>query len=213
METLLFWSVPAIVMLIGLKGEMMSAWRLCFASTFALYVGVWIAPAWWGLLDFLPDEMVPYRNALAISVTVAALFLGLYKAATAIAPASHDGTFGFPPALKRILNVLFRFVFGVALSTFIFVLCCATPIKMMVRNNGEKMQIRANDALLRFTFLADKITAAVPQTAREEMLKTSKLWYEPPPPEDKTEAPKTPLNSPAKQPGAPAKKTPKPPSA
>ena len=203
METLLFWSLPVIVMLIGLKGEMMTAWRWCFASTAALYVGVWGAPAWWGLLDFLPDGMVAYRNALAILVTAAAVFLILYKTSTAISPTSHDETYTFPKPAERILNALFRLVTGFALSTLIFVLCCTTPLKMLVRG-GEKMQSRTDAALLKFTLIADRLTFSSAKTPREKMLKTLKLWYEPPK-EDKAEAPKTAtprLAEPSKTPAA-----------
>ena len=182
METLLFWTLPVILALVGIKGGMMVAWRLCFSSVTALYLGVWIAPAWWGLLDFLPPEAVPYRNAFAVLFSVAALFGILYKSATAITPSSHDETFVFPKPAERILNVFFRFVFGIAVSTLIFVLCCATPVKVLIRNDGEGMEARASGALLRITSIADKMTLSTPETPREEMLKNMGLWYVPPPP-------------------------------
>ena len=78
-----------------------------------------------------PPEAVSYRNALAVLFSVAALFGILYKSATAIAPASHDELFVFPKPAERILNVLFRLVFGIAVSTLIFVLCCATPVNQV----------------------------------------------------------------------------------
>ena len=182
METLLFWALPVILVLSGLKGKLMVAWRLCFASMVAVYIGVWGAPAWWGLLDFLPSEVVPYRNALAMLVSVAALFAILYKSATAIAPASHDEIFVFPKAAERVLNVFFRFVFGIAVSTLLFVFCSATPLKMMIRNNGEGMQARGGAALLRLTAFGDRITFCTPESPRKEMLDKLDLWYVPPPP-------------------------------
>ena len=193
MEILLFWALPVIVVLVGLKGQLMVAWRLCFASLIAVYVGVWAAPAWWGLLDFLPPEAVPYRNAFAVLVSAAALFVILYKSATAIAPASHDEIFVFPKPAERVLNVLFRLVFGIAVSTLLFVLCCATPLKMMIRNDGEGMQALGGAALLRISALGDKMTFGTPETPREEILKNLELWYTPPPPpedpKDKKAAP------------------------
>ena len=177
METLLFWALPVIMVLAGFKGGMMGAWRLFFASMTALYVGVWIAPAWWGLLDFLPAEAVPYRNAAAVLAGVAALFAILYKSATAITPASRDETFVFPRPLERILNVVFRFGFGAALSTLVFVLCCSTPLRMLIRNHGDGMQILADSALLRISSAADKITFSKPSEPRGELLKKMNLWY------------------------------------
>ena len=184
METLLFWAVPIIVVLISTKSSLMNAWRLCFASTVSLYVGVWIAPAWWGLLDFLPTVLVPYRNMMALLISVAAIFAALYQCATAITPTSRDDTFVFPKPTEQIFNVLFRFVFGVALSTFLFVLCCATPLKLLIRDEGSGMQEQAYSALLKISLFADKITANTPETPREETLENSELWYIPPQSDD-----------------------------
>ena len=180
METLLFWALPIITALVGLKCRMMTGWRLFLSSMLALYVGVWCAPMWWGLLDFLPAALVPYRNAVAISISVIALFAVLYKTSTAIAPTSHDETYVFPPLPEKILNVVFHFGFGCALSTFLFVLCCATPLKMAIRNNGEGMQKKAGSALLNITAVADKLTMSTPkETTRAAMIDALELWYEP----------------------------------
>lgn len=180
METLLFWALPITAALVGLKSRMMTGWRLFLSSMIALYVGVWCAPAWWGLLDFLPAELVPYRKALAISVSAVALFVILYKTSTALAPASHNETYVFPKLPEMFLNVCFHFGFGLALSTFAFVLCCATPVKMSIRNNGEGMRQKASSALLRITAVADKLTMSTPkETPRAAMIDSLELWYEP----------------------------------
>ena len=180
METLLFWTLPVIAALIGLKSRMMMGWRLFSASIVALYIGVWVAPMWWGLLDFFPTAIVPYRNAIAILLSVTALFAVLYKASAAIAPRSHDELFVFPKLPEMVLNVLFHFGFGFALSAFIFVLCCAAPLKLLIRNNGEGMQAKAGSALLKITAVGDKLTMSTPkETTREEIVASLKLWYEP----------------------------------
>ena len=181
METLLFWTLPVVAALIGLKGRMMMGWRLFSASIVALYIGVWGAPMWWGLLDFFPSEIVPYRNAIAILISVTALFAILFKAAAAIAPLSHDELFMFPQLPKAVLNVLFHFGFGVALSALLFVLCCAAPVKLLIRNDGAGMQAKAGSALLKITAVGDKLTMSTPkETTREEIIASLKLWYEPP---------------------------------
>ena len=181
METLLFWALPVIVALAGLKGNLMPAWRLCFASVVAVYVGVWAAPAWWGLLDFLPPEAEPYRNGAATAAGVVALFAALYFGAKAIAMCD-DEAFVFPAIPERLLNALCRFGFGVCLSTFLMLLCEITPLRMFTRNDGAGFEARAEAAMLAVTRAGDALTRTQPSQPREEAL--AGFRYVPPEPPD-----------------------------
>ena len=79
---------------------------------------------------------------------------------------------------------------------------------MLVRNNGDGMQIKADSALQKLSSVADKLTATTPKAARAEMLKSLMLWYEPP----KKEETEPPRNS-ADAPSSPSKPQPRTPNA
>ena len=126
METLVFLAFPALAALIGMNGRAIAGWR-CFAcAAAALYLGVWLAPLWVGLLDFLPSEAEPYRLGAALLVTAAAVFAILFSAARAIA--GNDDDFEFPPVTEKIVNVVCRAGFGIALAALLFTVCCMTIV-------------------------------------------------------------------------------------
>ncbi len=200
METLLFWTLPVLLTLLGLKRPMLTGWRLFLCMATSLYAGVWIAPAWYGLLDFLPPEVEPYRMGAAVAAGVFALFALLWETAKALAPGDDDLLI-FPEAPARVLNVLFRFGFGVLLTTLLLTICCSTPLRMLVRNNGDGFESRVSSALLKFTSFADALAGASPAEARAETLR--KFWYVPPKPEEEedTKTQRGAKSAPAKVPG------------
>ena len=181
METLLFWTLPVLAALIGLKGRLIVGWRLFFAAATALYAGFWLAPKWWNLLDFLPPEAEPYRNGAATAAGVVALFAALYFGAKAIAMCD-DEAFVFPAIPERLLNALCRFGFGVCLSTFLMLLCEITPLRMFTRNDGAGFEARAEAAMLAVTRAGDALTRTRPVQSREEAL--AGFRYVPPEPPD-----------------------------
>ena len=182
METLLFWTLPVLTALLGLKGRLIAGWRLFFASAAALYAGFWLAPKWWSLLDFLPPEAEPYRNGAAIAVGALAIFSALYFGAKAITQCEDDA-FNFPTIPERALNALCRFGFGVCLSTFLMLLCEVTPLRMLTRNDGAGFEARAEEARLAVTRVGDALTRTRPSQLREEAL-TSFRYVPPEPPEE-----------------------------
>ena len=180
METLLFWTLPVVVVLCGIKGRMIGAWRRFLSAMTAFYIGVWCAPLWWNALNFLPPAALPYRNALAVFVGVVVLFIALLCVSLALSPAAHEEALVFPRAADIVLNTAFNFGFGIVLSTFIFVMCCATPLKLLFRDNGGDLNRKTETALLKLAEIGDKLTAGGRKVPRMEELADTKFWYEPP---------------------------------
>lgn len=180
MDILLFWILPVAAALIGLKGHLVGAWRRFLVGLISLYLGVWCAPLWWSALDFLPEEALPYRNALAVFAGVAVLFAVLLYVSLALSPVSHEETFEFPRVPEVVLNIGCNFGFGVVLSTFVFVLCCATPLRTLFPDDGANLQRRTEAALLKLTAIGDAVTRSGRKTPRAEELAAAKLWHEPP---------------------------------
>ena len=199
MEILLFWLVPVLTALIGLKARLMTAWRLFFCSAAALYVGVWLAPSWYELLDFFPDGGESWRIGVAIAVGFAAVFALLFCSSRALAGGGDDN-FCFPRVPERIFNTVCWFGFGVTLSTVLFTLCAMTPLRMSTRNNGDRFQSGADSALRKFTAVGDALTFFRPDVPREEKLK--EMWFAPPEPEKTTPAGKDVGGTPGKPPPA-----------
>ena len=210
METLLFWLPPALFALIGLKGRLMTGWRLFFCGFAALYVGVWITPSWYKLLDFLPAAANGYRVGIAVAAGFAAVFALLYCSSRALAGSDDD--FEFPVVPARVLNFVCRFGFGAVLSALLFTLCATTPLRGKTRSNGSGFQAGANAALLKFTAAGDALTRFKPAAPRSERL--AGMWF---PQAPKTEeAPGAPAGKPAeadpeRTPEASGKPTPPPP--
>ena len=198
MEILLFWLLPVLTALIGLKGRLMTAWRLFFCTSAALYVGVWISPSWYELLDFFPAGWENYRIGVATAVGFAAVFALLFCSSRALAGGGDDD-FCFPHVPERIFNTVCWFGFGIALSTLLFTLCAMTPLRMSTRNNGDRFQSGANSALLKFTAVGDALTFFRPAVPREEKLK--EMWFAPP--EEKNAAGKDADKDVKNQPGKP----------
>lgn len=186
METLLFWTLPVLAVLTGLKGRFIVGWRLFLCSGTALYAGVWLAPEWWSLLDFLPPELDAYRNGFAVAAGCVAFFAVLYPTAKALSRCDDDA-FVFPGFPARVLNALCRFGFGACVSTLLMLLCAATPLRMHTRNNGSGFEAKAEAALLRFTRVGDKLTRTVPAKPRVEALADFR-YVPPPPPEPEKES-------------------------
>jgi len=186
METLIFWALPVLLTLIGLKKPLVTGWKLLLSAATALYLGLWLAPAWWGLLDFFPAEAEPYRKGVAVALGCVALFILLYQIARAQLQGGDDDAFVFPVVPERILNALCRFGFGICVSAFLMTLCCATPLRMATRNDGGGFEDKATSALLRITGIADSLTHCLPTVPRAEALK--EFWYVPPKPEEKKDS-------------------------
>lgn len=178
MEKLIFWIVPLILLAIGFKRPLLSAWKDFVCAAFALYIGVWAAPLWWGLLDFLPPALVPYRNAMAIAVDFVVLFSVLCIGAKGLCPDGYEGVV-FPSVPERIFSALAGFGTGICLMTFLMVLCCASPLRLMTRNDGNGFEDMAALAMLRITRIADGMTFCRPEQPRAEAL--NRFWYRRPP--------------------------------
>lgn len=191
METLVFWAFPAAAVLIGLKGRAIAGWRNFVCAAAALYLGIWIAPQWVGLLDFLPSAAEPYRLGAALLITSGAVFAALFCAARAIA--GDDEDFQFPPVAEKIVNAVCRAGFGFALATLLFTLCCFTPLRTFTRNNGDGFERWAAAAALKVSAVGDALTFCTPKVPRAEAL--AKLWYRPPAPPEEP-APPTPAAPP-----------------
>ena len=178
METLLFWVPPALLVLLGLKGKLMTGWRLFVCGGLALYLGVWVAPGWSGLLDFLPAEAEPFRMGMAILSGTLVFFCILFAASRGLAQRKDD-EFTFPRVPEWIINALCRMCFGIFLSTFAFLLCAATPLRASLRNNGDGFEALATTALLRITAVGDTLTCCRPAEPRTDAV--TAFWYAPPP--------------------------------
>ena len=179
METLLFWTLPVLAALIGLKGRLMTGWRLFSCAASALYIGVWITPSWYKLLDFLPKGAAGYRVGIAVAVGFAAVFAILFCASRALAGGDD---FCFPVVPARVLNFFCRFGFGAVLSTLLFTLCAVTPLRLSTRGGGNGFQAGANAALLKFTAAGDGLCRFAPAVPRQERL--NGLWFPQPEPEE-----------------------------
>ena len=173
METLLFWVLPALMLLIGLRGKLLAGWRLFFCSAAALYLGFWIAPSWYNRLDFLPPGVAEYRFGIAVTFGFVFIFALLHCVAANLA--GKDDDFGFPAIPMMVLNAVFRFGFGVVLSTLLFMLCATTPLRGLPHVNGDGVQAGANAAMLHFTAVCDKLTGFAPPTPRAESLE--RVWF------------------------------------
>ena len=182
METLLFFAPPALLVLIGLKGQLMTGWRLFVCGGCALYLGVWLTPQWYGLLDFFPSDIEGYRIGVAVVAGTLTLFCILFKAALALTQPKDD-EFSFPQVPSWVLNALFRMCFGIFLSTLIFLVFAATPLRASLRNNGGGFETLAAAALCRITAVGDALTFFTPEKPRSEALKT--FWYAVPVPAEK----------------------------
>ena len=192
METLLFWALPALLVLTGLKGRLMTGWRLCFCGGWALYLGVWLTPAWYTLLDFLPPGIEVFRIGGAVLAGTLAIFFALLKSTLALTQRDSD-EFSFPKVPEWVLNAVCRMCFGIFLSTLIFMCCVATPVRTKLRNCGDGFEKQAEAALLRITAFGDALTFFTPSKPRSEML--AEFWYVPP--EKKAAAAKTGEKAPA----------------
>ena len=173
METILFWVLPVLLMLIGIKGRLIVGWRLFFCGAAALYIGTCVAPSLDRLLDFVPANIADYRVGIALTGGFVIVFALLYGISRGLAGKSDE--FDFPVIPMMILNAVFRFGFGVVLSTLLFTLCAATPLRGFTRVNGDGFQAGANTALLRFTVACDMLTRFAPPTPRAETLE--RMWF------------------------------------
>ena len=169
METLLFWTLPVLAVVLGLKGRFILGWRLFLCSATALYAGVWLAPAWWQLLDFLPAEAEAYRKGIAVLAGCVVLFALLYYAAKA-GVRCGDEDLNFPAIPAKVLNALCRFGFGVCVSTLLMLLCAMTPLRLFMRNDGAGFEERAEAAMLSVTSVGDKLTHTKASKPRAEAL-------------------------------------------
>ncbi len=199
METLLFFAPPVLLVLIGLKCPLMTGWRLFVCGGCALYLGVWLTPAWYGLLDFLPPEIEGFRIGGAAVIGTLALFGMLFAAARAL-PQRKDDEFSFPKGPSWVLNALCRMCFGIFFSTLVFLFCAATPLRAALRNNGNGFEILAASALRKITAVGDALTLFSPEKPREQALK--EFWYAVPAPKTAEPAKKTPQKKVVKAPDA-----------
>ena len=187
METLVFWAFPLLAVLIGLNGRLMAGWRCFVSAAAALYLGVWVTPMWYGLLDFLPSEVEPYRIGAALLITFVAVFTLSFSAARAVA--GDDDDFVFPDITEKIVNAVCRAGFGIALAALLFTVCCTTPLRTFTRNDGDGFERWAAAAVLKFSAVGDALTFCTPKEPRAEAL--AKLLYKPPePPKEEEEKPR-----------------------
>lgn len=199
METLLFFAPPVLLVLIGLKGQLMTGWRLFVCGGCALYLGVWLTPSWYGLLDFLPPEIEGFRIGGAAAVGVLALFGMLFAAARALTQRKDD-EFSFPRVPSWVLNALCRMCFGIFVSTLIFLFCAATPLRTSLRNNGNGFEAMASSALRKITAVGDALTLFTPEKPREQAL--AEFWYVAPAPKKPAAAKKSAEKKAVKTPAA-----------
>lgn len=186
METLVFWAFPVLAALIGLNRPALAGWRGFVCAAAALYLGVWIAPLWVGLLDFLPSEAEPYRFGAALLITSGVVFTLLFCAARAIM--GDDDDFKFPTVAEKIFNVVCHAGFGIALAALLFTVCCTTPLRTFIRKNGDGFERWAASTVLKASAVGDALTFCTPKEPRAEAL--AKLWYRPPAPPE-AEKPQT----------------------
>lgn len=192
METLIFWAFPAVAVLLGIKNKLMVGWQCFVSGMSAVYLGVWIAPLWYGLLDFLPPEVEPYRLGAAILFSAMVIFVLMFSASQVIIDGNNG--FDFPPIMEKIVNSVCCAGFGIALGTLLFTVCCTMPLRTLIRNNGDGFERWSTPAVLNISAVGDLLTFCTPREPRAEAL--AKMWYKPPEPTPEPESPQ-PTASPA----------------
>jgi hypothetical protein len=178
METLIFWAFPAAAVLLGLKSKLMVGWQCFVSGMSAVYLGIWIAPLWYGLLDFLPSEAEPYRLGASMLFSAAVVFILMFSAAQFIIDGNNG--FDFPPIMEKIVTAVCCAGFGIALGTLLFTVCCTMPVRTLIRNNGDGFERWSTPAVLNISAVGDLLTFCTPREPRAEAL--AKMWYKPPAP-------------------------------
>lgn len=105
----------------SLKFGLYHAWTMFFNVLIAVYLGVRLGPF---IQDFIPSA-IEYHTALAILAAALVSFLILHGISYVFLIGQFD--VNFPRAVSKPGSVLFGFLGGFLVWSFIFLLICATP--------------------------------------------------------------------------------------
>ena len=138
MELLLFWGIPVIAAVIGLRRMFYGSFTLFVCFAFAAYLGVWSEGLFAFLFGFMPQALRP-----AVAVSAAAVISGavILFAFNALKP--QDKVYTFPTLVERAGGALFGLLSGMILIRFIALIVCLTPYKAELPFGIETAPVQA----------------------------------------------------------------------
>ncbi len=167
MESLMFWGIPLLFALLGLKRQLFRSWLAFWHMLFALYLGFWSADA---LAPYMTGALPPNFQSCSVIAAFAAVFLvvwlTLFFTARALCREHEDG-FSFPKSIDRLGGALCGFGTGMVLVTFSSSLLVLSPVRNQTGGTVdiEIVKERAVSNLWKLTGLVNNLTF---QNGREE---------------------------------------------
>jgi len=147
----------ALIFIFAFRGKpFIFSWKWMICTVSALYAAVFSAAAGGLLTSFLPAELHPYCNVLAMLVIFMAVMIALDIVIGKMTPGGEF--YRFPSAIAKVLSVVCRGIAGMAVAVILLQAAAMLPVPWETVPHGEAIVQSGGNWMLRIAGVVDRVS-------------------------------------------------------